>query len=73
MQTKLLFIYRSGKHIQTVRYEKHQGTWKATHFNRDAYMPFALHDILQEQKQAMIEQGLTWEWVDPPRERVSQK
>lgn len=62
MQKKLL-IYRNGEHIQTVTYVKDHGVWVATHFFHDKYMPFALHSPLSDQKLAMENEGLTWEWI----------
>lgn len=60
---KKLLIYRNGDHIQTVTYVKAHGVWKATHFFRDKYMPFALHAPLEDHKAAMQKERLTWEWI----------
>jgi len=36
--------------------------WIAVHFERDKYMPFALHESLAKMKTSLLDQGFTWEW-----------
>ena len=62
-KTRKLFIYKDGVHIQTVTYVKANGFWAATHFFRDKYIPFALHEPLSYQKECLIKGGFTWEWI----------
>jgi|GEM_PF-3362501 len=65
MKTKILEIYDSHAHkIQTVGFQKPNDTlgWIAVHFERDKYMPFALHESLAKMKTSLLDQGFTWEW-----------
>lgn len=62
MKTRKLKIYRSGELIQTVMFMHNNGRWRATHFDRDKYMPFALNDTLSKMKDALITEGFEWEW-----------
>lgn len=62
MKTRKLKIYRDSEHIQTVTFIQIDGIWSATHFDRDKYLPFALHETLENMKSALINEGLQWIW-----------
>jgi hypothetical protein len=61
--TKYLHIFKNGKHIQIVTFQRDNYGWRATHFDSDKYLPFNLHDSPEKMKKALVGQGLTWEWT----------
>ena len=63
MKQKKLKLYQRGKLVQTVTFQKNGDSWRATHFNRDAYMPFAVHDQPKVMRQKLESQSYKWEWV----------
>ena len=64
MKDKILEIYKNGEKVQTVNFQKGNDAvgWMAVNFDRDKYLPFYMHDSMEQIKAKLLEQGFTWEW-----------
>jgi hypothetical protein len=64
VRVKILEIYKSGEHVQTVHFQKINDAmgWVAVNFDREKYLPFYMYESTDQIKSKLIEQGFTWEW-----------
>lgn len=60
---KKCVIYKEGKLINTVTYQRDFGVWRATHFENGNPLPFTMYDLLEDQRRKLERGGFTWEWI----------